>query len=102
MAVSQGLTRRIAVIGAFAVAAIAAPTYAALSTPAATSTPQAQCLAWLGSMNDGICISYSNSTGAGSTGFGSPGISVGGPNSGNPGISTGPLFPGQTINIPLA
>ncbi|MCV7224894.1 DUF7155 family protein [Mycolicibacterium komossense] len=99
--ITASRARRIVVIGAFAAAAVAAPTYAALSAPTPSSTPQAECLAWLGARGTGTCISYSNSSGAGQTGFGSPGISVGGPNSGSPGISTGPLLPGQTINVPL-
>jgi hypothetical protein len=88
------------IVGAFAAAAVAAPLYAALSTPAAT-TSQAECLAWLGARGTGTCISYSNSTGAGSASGGIPSASFGGPNSGSPGLSTGPLFPGQTINVPL-
>jgi hypothetical protein len=101
MGLTQGRTRRLMVIGAFAAAAVAAPAYADLIAPPAATTTQAQCLAWLGARGSGTCISYSNSSGAGSTGFGSPGASVGGPNSGSPGLSTGPLFPGQTINVPL-
>jgi hypothetical protein len=82
------------VVGAFAVAAVAAPMYAALSTPEATST-QAECLAWLGSKNDGVCIGNS---------LGSQGPTLGGGSgvgfNGN-GIVSGPVAPGQTINIPL-
>jgi hypothetical protein len=100
MASTKGRTRRTVIVGAFAAAAVAAPLYAALSTPAAT-TSQAECLAWLGARGTGTCISYSNSTGAGSASGGIPGASFGGPNSGSPGLSTGPLFPGQTINVPL-
>lgn len=101
MGITQGRTRRIMVIGAFAAAAVAAPAYAELISPPATSTTQAECLAWLGARDTGTCISYSNSTGAGSMGAGSPGVSIGGPYSGSPGLSTGPLLPGQTINVPL-
>jgi hypothetical protein len=97
----MGFTRRIMVIGAFAAAAVAAPAYADLIAPPAAGTPQAECLAWLGARGTGTCISYSNSTGGGSVGAGTPGVSVGGPSSGNSGISTGPLFPGQNINVPL-
>jgi hypothetical protein len=100
MGITAGRARRIIVVGAFAAAAVAAPAFAALSTPAA-GTSQAECLAWLGARGTGTCMSYSNSSGAGNTGFGSPGFSVGGPNSGNPGFSSGPLLPGQTINVPL-
>lgn len=91
--------RKIVAVGAFAAAAVAAPVYATLSTPEAT-TPQAQCLAWLGSRDDGQCISWSNSSSSGVSG-GIPPVAWGSPNSGNPGISTGPLLPGQTINVPL-
>jgi hypothetical protein len=101
MGFTQRRTRRILVIGAFAAAAVAAPAYAELIAPPATSTAQGPCLAWLGARGTGTCIGTSSSSGAGQTGFGSPGISVGGPSSGNPGLSTGPLFPGQTINVPL-
>lgn len=95
--------RRAVVVGAFVLAAAAAPVYAVLSTPDAAA-PQAgpRCLAWLGSMTDGQCISYSNGGGLGQVAGGLPPVAVGGPNSGNPGFSTGPLFPGQTINIPIS
>ncbi|MDF2825670.1 MAG: hypothetical protein K0R68_3078 [Mycobacterium sp.] len=63
------------VVGAFAAAAVAAPLYAALSTPEPTST-QAECLAWLGSKGDGLCI-------------------------GNGGFYTSPLMPGTSVKIPL-
>jgi hypothetical protein len=85
--------------GAFAAAAIAAPAYAALSTPEAT-TPQAGCTAWLGSKIDGKCIAWSMS-GSSGVGGGIPPVAIGAPNSGNPGLSTGPLLPGQTWNVPL-
>jgi hypothetical protein len=99
---SMQRARRAFVVGAFVVAAAAAPAYAVLSTPDAAA-PEAggRCLAWLGSMVDGQCISYSNGGGLGQVAGGLPPVAVGSPNSGNPGLSTGPLFPGQTINIPL-
>jgi hypothetical protein len=54
----------------------------------------------MGSRNDGQCISWSNGT---PTYIGTPQVGFGGPNSGSPGlgVTTGPLLPGQTINIPL-
>lgn len=99
------------VVGVFAAAAVAAPLYAAaLSAPEATST-QAECLAWLGSKADGVCIGNSlgtqgptlngsgigaGNTGAGGVGFGTPGVGIG-----NGGLYTSPLMPGTSINIPL-
>jgi hypothetical protein len=94
--------RRLMIFGAFAVAAAAAPAVVStLALPGAGSSDrvEATCLAWYGSKVDGQCISWSNSTGGASGGV--PQISVGGPNSGNPGLSTGPLLPGQSINVPL-
>lgn len=106
----MGSTQRLVAVGAFAVAAVAAPLYAALSTPEPTST-QAECLAWLGSKADGKCIGNSLGTqgpslngsgighggpGAGGVGIGTPGIGIG-----SGGIYTSPLLPGNTITIPL-
>jgi hypothetical protein len=85
--------------GALAAAAVAAPAYAALSTPE-TATPQAGCTAWLGSRIDGQCIAWSMS-GNGGVGGGIPPVAIGAPGSGNPGLSTGPLLPGTSWNIPL-
>ena len=108
----MGSTRRMAAVGAFAAAAVAAPLYAALSTPEPVST-QAQCLAWLGSKADGVCIGNSlgsqgptlNGTGVGpsSPGPGMGGIGVGTPGVGigNGGFYTSPLMPGTSVNIPL-
>ncbi|GAS94007.1 uncharacterized protein RMCC_0973 [Mycolicibacterium canariasense] len=89
--------RRLVVVGAFAVAAAAAP-LAALSAAGSQSSVQAQpaCLAWFGNKEDGKCLSYSNSGGGGGVGFGSPGISVG-----SNGVNSGPLLPGQTWNVPI-
>lgn len=92
--------RRAVAVGALAVAAAVAPAYAMFSTPDAA--PQAKrCLAWFGSKIDGQCIAWSTSGGQGQVSGGSPAVSVGGPNSANPGFSTGPMLPGQTINIPI-
>jgi hypothetical protein len=109
----MGNTRRMVAVGAFAVAAVAAPFYAAISTPEAPSA-QAGCLAWLGSKADGVCIGNSLGSGSGATlngtgigpgtagsgggvGFGSPGVGIG-----NGGIYTSPILPGTSVNIPLA
>ncbi|MCX2711657.1 MULTISPECIES: hypothetical protein [unclassified Mycolicibacterium] len=90
--------RRLVLVGAFAVAAAAAPVVA-LSAAGSQSSVQAQppCLAWFGNKEDGKCLSYSNSgSGGGGVGFGSPGISVG-----SNGVNSGPLLPGQTWNVPI-
>jgi hypothetical protein len=94
-------TRRLIAIGAFAVAAAAPALVATMTTetdPDATAQPAPTCLAWFGNKEDGKCLSYSN--GAPVVG-GIPPISVGAPGSGNPGLSTGPLLPGQTWNVPI-
>ena len=86
------MTLRTAIaVGAFAAAAVAAPLFAAVSTPDATTVQSApRCLAWFGSMKDGKCISYSMSEGTGTI--------VNGVQVGNGGVSTGPLAPGQSLN----
>ncbi|MGB3485592.1 MAG: hypothetical protein WBB07_25675 [Mycobacterium sp.] len=108
----MGSTRRMVAVGTFAVAAVAAPLYAVMSTPEPTST-QAECLAWLGSKADGKCIGNSlgsqGSTlngsgigpsspgpGMGGIGIGTPGVGIG-----NGGIYSSPLLPGTSVNIPL-
>ncbi len=87
------MTLRTAIaVGAFAAAAVAAPVFAAVSTPDATTVQAApRCLAWLGSMKDGKCISYSLSNGTGTINAGTPGFAID-----NGGLSSGPLLPGQT------
>jgi hypothetical protein len=106
----MGSTRRFVVVGAFAAAAVAAPLYAALSTPEPTSA-QAECLAWLGSKADGVCIGNSlgsqgpslNGSGIGHGGPGAGGVGIGTPGVGinNGGIYTSPLMPGTTVSVPL-
>lgn len=85
--------RRFLAVGAFAVAAVAAP----LAASAVQSTPTEAvagpaCLAWFGNKEDGKCLSYSNGNG----------VNIGTPNAGfgenGFGISTGPLLPGTTIS----
>ena len=104
MTIAKNRARRIAVAGALAVAAAAVPALAALGVAGTqTATPELSatgtCLAWLGSRDDGQCISYSNGQG---TSIGTPGIAAGGSNTGGGlGVSTGPLMPGQSISIPL-
>jgi hypothetical protein len=61
---------------------------------------EAQCLATFGSRNDGVCLDQpaGPAPGAGS----SPSFGVGPTDGGGAGISSSPLFPGQTIQTPLA
>jgi hypothetical protein len=82
------------VAGGFAAAAVAAPLFAALTVAAPQASAQPACLATVqqqGSLPQ--CVSYSNGQ---PVWVGTP-IYNGG-NSPNSGISTGPLFPGTTIN----
>ena len=82
--------RRFVAVGAFAVAAVAAPIAASAigSTPA--QDVAAPCLAWFGNKEDGNCLSYSNGSGVD---FGTPNVGIG-----SGGLYTGPLVPGRTIN----
>ena len=103
MTTANTRARRIAAIGALAAAAAAVPALAALtdsSTSTTAATGSGTCLAWVGARNDGQCIGWSNGSG---TSIGTPQIGVGSPNSSSPGlgVTTGPMLPGQTINIPL-
>ena len=84
--------RRVAVAGAFVVAALAVP---GLATPVDSAVVAAtgDCLAWFGSRDDGICIGYSSGNGLNA---GAPQVGVFGPDYGL-GITTGPLLPGTTI-----
>jgi len=85
--------RRVAVAGAFVVAALAVP---GLATPVdrALVAATGDCLAWFGSRGDGICIGYSSGNGINA---GTPQIGVFGPDYGL-GVVTGPLVPGTTIS----
>jgi hypothetical protein len=88
-------TRRLIAVGAFAATAAAAPLF--ISTMTSSSSPdvsaQPACLAWFGNKDDGHCLSYSN----GQPIFaGTPQYNAG--NGPDAGLSTGPLFPGTTIN----
>ena len=83
-------TRRFVVVGAFAVAAAAAPALLAAATPQTDITAGPACLAWFGNKEDGKCLSYSN----GSPSYiGTPWVGAG-----PSGVITGPLMPGTTIN----
>ena len=85
--------RRVAVAGAFVVAALAVP---GLANPVDSAVVAAtgDCLAWFGSRDDGICIGYSSGNGINA---GTPQIGVFGPDYGL-GVVTGPLVPGTTIS----
>ena len=85
------------IAGAAAVAAVAVPLYAAMtSTDAATEVTVAkECLAWFGNKEDGNCLSYSNGSGVS---IGSPAIGFG---EDGFGFSVGPLLPGTTITQPI-
>ena len=95
---------RVVAAGALAVAAVAAPIAIALSSGnAAQSVAGPACLAWYGNKEDGVCLSYSNGNGVN---VGTPDLGVYGPNSGSLpgggiGVSSGPLLPGQTWNVPI-
>lgn len=98
--------RRIVAVGALAVAAAAVPALAILSAsgPSISAAPgSGNCLAWVGSRNDGQCISWSNGTPTyiGTPDFGIYGPEANGGTGSGIGITTGPLLPGQTISIPL-
>jgi hypothetical protein len=94
-------TRLIA--GVFVAAAVAVPfSAAAVSTESAQVTAGPACLAWFGNREDGKCLSYSNGNGVN---VGTPDFSYCPGVNGNRdgcGVSTGPLFPSQTWNEPLA
>jgi hypothetical protein len=77
-------------LGGVAVAGVVAP--ALVDDPGQLD---AQCRAWLGSANDGVCIDGPSDPGPD---FPTVGI---GPTGEGPGISTSPLLPGDTINIPI-
>ena len=102
MAPANTSLRRVAAAGALAAAALAGPALAALGSTQATDSATGRCLAWYGSRDDGICLGYSNGS---PTYIGTPSIGVWGPGygTGQPGvgITTGPLLPGQTINVPI-
>lgn len=94
---TRTFSRKIRVaVGAFVVAAAAAPAFlAGLTAPDTDVTAAPACLAWFGNKEDGKCLSYSNGTPVGG-GIGP--VTVGAPGSGNPGFTTGPLLPGTSIN----
>ena len=82
---------RLLVLGGLAVAAVAP------ALVGGSDRVDAQCLATFGSRNDGICLDGPSAPGPDFPAFG-----VGPTDGSGPGISSGPLFPGQTIEMPLA
>ncbi len=76
---------RVMMLSALAVAAVVGPALAG-----GAEHVEAQCLATFGSLNDGICL---DGPSAPAPDF--PSVGVG------PGISTSPLLPGRTIDIPV-
>lgn len=85
---------RVAVAAVLGLAAIVASLLSTSVGPEISASPN--CLAWVGSRDDGQCIGYSNGT---PTYIGTPNFGVWGPGYGSGlGITSGPLMPGTTIN----
>ena len=103
MTSTKNQARRLIAVGAFAVAAVAAPFAASALSSDATETVALPpgCLAWFGNAEDGHCLGYSNGNGVN---VGTPEFGFEGGNGGNggAGFSTGPLIPGRTITEPYA
>ena len=95
---------RLVAAGSLAVAALAAPIAIALtSADTAGTVAGPRCLSHVGNIEDGVCAGYSSGNGIN---VGTPEIGVYGPESGTMrgggiGVSTGPLLPGQTWNVPI-
>jgi hypothetical protein len=86
---------RLVILGALGIAAAVVP-----ATVGGPNRADAQCLATFGSRNDGMCLDQPAGPAAGAPS--SPSFGVGPTDGGGPGISSSPLFPGQTIEMPLA
>ena len=92
-------SHRVRLLAAGALAAAVAGPLLAFGT-AATASAQGNCLAWLGSREDGKCIGWSNGS---PTFIGTPNLGVWGPGYGaGLGVVSGPLMPGTTINQGLS
>ncbi len=81
---------RVMMLLALAVAAAVGPALAGDD-----ESVDAQCLATFGSRIDGVCLDGPSTP---APDFPSVGV---GPTGSGPGVSTSPLFPGQTIDIPV-
>jgi hypothetical protein len=90
--------RRALILGALALAAAGVPAFTAASTWG-SSTAVADCRAVFGSMNDGVCLDGPSNA---PPPPGTPAFGIGPTDEGGPGISSTPLFPGQTIQFPVA
>jgi hypothetical protein len=69
-----------------------------------TGRAEADCRAYFGARNDANCLDVAPGTAQSTGGAFSrpvPPVVIGPSQNGGAGISTGPLFPGQTINQPL-
>jgi hypothetical protein len=90
-------TRRLIAMGAFALAAAAAPAYALMTTatPVDFQAYPGECLAWFGNQEDGKCLSYSNGQPINAV---APNFSYGGSDCNGVCVNTGPLAPGTTID----
>ncbi len=83
------------IVGGLALAAAVVPAFVG-----GNERVEAKCLSAFGSLNGGVCLDQPS--GGGTSGAGVPSVGIGPTQNGGPGISTSPLFPGQTINVPLA
>jgi hypothetical protein len=94
--------KRAVVVGALALVAAGFSALAMFGTPDSGPVAVAQCLTAFGSLNNGVCLDAPSDAG-GSPSAGIPPVGIGPSANGiGPGISTGPLFPGQTFNLPVA
>lgn len=102
MTSTKNQARRLVAVGAFAVAAVAAPFAVSTLSTAADSDAVALppgCTAHFGNIEDGICLDYAED----GIDIGTPEFGLeGGNGSSGPGFSTGPLLPGRIINTPVA
>jgi len=87
---------RLVAAGALAAAALVGPALALGLSAGPEVSAEGNCLAWLGSRDEGKCIGWSNGS---PTYIGTPNLGVWGPGYGaGLGVVTGPLMPGTTIN----
>lgn len=91
------MTARVGCLAILVGLAIAAAIFPA--TVGAPDRVDAQCLATFGSRNDGICLDQPG--GPPPAQGGTPSFGVGPTDGGGMGVSSSPLFPGQTIQMPL-